>query len=241
MTRSLCKLAIAAFAWSMSAGVAHGQVTIVKQTLTRGKLWATLWNSLQYGDPTATENSFHTLDYPGYSKGTNINDALNYAEAAGYAIYGVRDSRAYAYTLNSRFKFSGRDIFAIEEATLTKNYNLVDLNTWGEEIVTGGHHVNGLEVDISRRSMVWSYPQYDDFIIHQVTITNTEFSTVSELYFGMRYGVRLTQRSGTRGDEKFKWDAAHQLFYFYDENSFNFQDETPVEWTFGVGPERGDR
>lgn len=221
-------------------GAVRGQVTWGKQTLTRGKLWATVWNSLQYGDPTETENGFHTLDYPGYSKGANINDALNYAEAAGYAIYGVREGRAYAYTLNSRFFPSGENVFPIEEATLTKNYNLADLNTWGEEIVTGGHHVNGLEVDISRRSMAWSYPKYDDFIIHQVTITNTEFSAVSELYFGMRYGVRLTQRSGTRGDEKFNWDAAHQLFYFYDHNSFNFQDETPVQWTFGVGPERGD-
>ncbi len=237
---SVYKIFITALVLCTGVEVVHGQVTIGKQTLTRGKLWATVWNSLQYGDPTETENSFHTLDYPGYSKGVNINDALNYAEAAGYAIYGVRDSRAYAYTINSRFNYSGKDIFPIEEATLTKNYNLADLNTWGEEIVTGGHHVNGLEVDISRRSMVWSYPKYDDFIIHQVTITNTEFSTLNDLYFGMRYGVRLTQRSGTRGDEKYGWDAAQQLFYFYDHNSFNSQDETPVQWTFGVGPERGD-
>ena len=62
---------------------ASGQVTWGKQTLKRGKLWATLWNSLQYGDPTETINGYHTLDYPGYSKGTNVADALNYAEAAG--------------------------------------------------------------------------------------------------------------------------------------------------------------
>ncbi|KAA0226513.1 hypothetical protein EDS67_20345 [candidate division KSB1 bacterium] len=235
--RRIAAIIIALF---VCGDVVHGQVTWGKQTLTRGKLWATVWNSLQYGDPTETENGFHTLDYPGYSKGTNINDALNYAEAAGYAIYGVRSGRAYAYTLNSRFFPSGENVFPIEEATLTKNYNLADLNTWGEEIVTGGHHVNGLEVDISRRSMVWSYPKYDDFIIHQVTITNTEFATISDLHFGMRYGVRVTQRSGTRGDEKYGWDAAHQLFYFYDHQSFNFQDETPVQWTFGVGPQRGD-
>ena len=218
----------------------HAQVTWGKQTLTRGKLWSTLWNSLQYGDPTETENAFHTLDYPGYSKSTNINDALNYAEAAGYAIYGVRNGTAYSYTLNSRFFPSGENVFPIEETTLIKNYNLADLAVPGEEIVTGGHHVNGLEVDISRRSMVWSYPQYDDFIIHEVTITNTEFSTISDLYFGMRYGVRATQRSGTRGDEKYGWDKVYNLFYFYDHQSFNFQDETPVIWNLGVGPQRGD-
>ena len=45
---------------------AASQVTWGKQTLKRGKLWATVWNSLQYGDPTETSNGFHTLDYPGY-------------------------------------------------------------------------------------------------------------------------------------------------------------------------------
>ncbi len=110
----------------VSAGPAQApaQVTWGKQTLKRGKLWVTIWNSLQYGDPTETQNGFHTLDYPGYSKGTNVNDALNYAEAGGYAIYGVRDGIPSAYTINSRFFPSGQDLFPIEEATLTKNYNL---------------------------------------------------------------------------------------------------------------------
>ena len=44
------------------AGTATAQVTWGKQTLKRGKLWSTIWNSLQYGDPTETENGFHTID-----------------------------------------------------------------------------------------------------------------------------------------------------------------------------------
>lgn len=218
----------------------QAQVVWGKQTLKRGKLWATLWNSFQYGDPVETSNAFHTLDYPGYSKGPNIDDALNYAEAAGYAIYGERNNIAYSYTLNSRFFPSGEHVFPLEEAILTRNYNLENLSTAGEEIVTGGHHVNGLELDLSRRSMVWSYPEYDDFIIHEVTITNFDITTVENLYFGMRYGVRLTQRSGTRGDEKFGWNDENNLFYFYDHRSFRFEDEEPVQWSNGVGPERGD-
>lgn len=220
--------------------LAQAQVTWGKQTLKRGKLWATVWNSLQYGDPTEVENGFHTLDYPGYSKATNVNDALNYAEAVGYAIYGVRDNIASSYTINSRFFPSGQDIFPIEETILTKNYNLKDLGVAGEEIVTGGHHVNGLNVDIARRSMVWSYPGLSDFIIHEVTITNNELSSVDSMYFGMRYGIRITQRSGSRGDEKYDWDPNEKIFYFYDHRRFRFQDEVPIEYNFGVGPERGD-
>lgn len=216
------------------------QVTWGKQTLKRGKLWATIWNSLQYGDPTETQHGFYTLDYPGYSKGTNVNDALNYAEAVGYAIYGVRENVASSYTINSRFFPSGQDIFPIEETILTKNYNLENIAIAGEEIVTGAHHVNGLNVDIARRSMVWSFPSLSDFIIHEVTITNNELSSVDSMFFGMRYGIRITQRSGSRGDEKYGWDETEKLFYFYDHQSFRFQDEVPIVFNFGVGPLRGD-
>ncbi len=222
------------------SNLVHAQVTWGKQTLKRGKLWATIWNSLQYGDPTETQNGFHTLDYPGYSKATNVSDALNYAEAGGYAIYGVRQNIASSYTINSRFFPSGQDIFPIEEATLTKNYNLGNIGITGEEIVTGAHHVNGLNVDIARRSMVWSYPGLSDFIIHEVTITNNELTSVDSMFFGMRYGLRMTQRSGSRGDEKYGWDPTERLFYFYDHRSFRFQDEAPIVYNFGVGPERGD-
>lgn len=224
----------------MLCGSAAAQVTWDKQTLKRGKLWATVWNSFQYGDPVETSNAFHTLDYPGYSKGPNIDDALNYAEAAGYAIYGERNAVAFAYTLNSRFFPSGENVFPLEETVLTRNYNLENIAIAGEESVTGGHHVNGLELDLSRRSMVWSYPRYDDFIIHEVTLTNFDLTSVENLYFGMRYGVRLTQRSGTRGDEKYGWDQSNRMFYFYDHQSFRFEDEVPVQWSNGVGPERGD-
>ncbi|MBW7888068.1 MAG: hypothetical protein H3C35_06870 [Bacteroidetes bacterium] len=224
----------------LSTSLTQSQVVWGKQTLKRGKLWSTIWNSLQYGDPTETQNGFHTLDYPGYSKGTNVNDALNYTEAAGYAIYGVRDNTAYSYTINSRFFPSLQDIFPIEEATLIKNYNLQDIGVAGEEIVTGGHHVNGLNVDVSRRSMVWSFPGINDFIIHEVTITNNELSSVDSMYFGLRYGIRITQRSGSRGDEKYGWDPGEKLFYFYDGWSFRFQDEVPIVYNFGVGPLRGD-
>ncbi len=216
------------------------QVVWSKKTLTRGKLWTTLWNSFQYGDPVEVSNAFHTLDYPGYSKGADIDDALNYADAAGYAIYGLRQGVAFAYTINSRFFPSGEYIYPNKQTTLIKNYNCADPSVTGEEIITGGHHVLGLEVDLRRRSMVWSYPEYDDFIIHEVNIRNVEFSTLEDVYFGMRYAVRITQRSGTRGDEKYGWEPGHRFFYFYDERSFRFDDETPIEYNYGVGPERGD-
>lgn len=216
------------------------QVSWSKQTLKRGKLWSTVWNSLQAGDPTEPVNAYHTLDYPGYSKGTDIADVLNYAGAVGYAIYGVRNGVEYGYTLDSRYFPSGEDVYALEEATLTNNYNLTDPSLKGEQLVTGAHHVYGIEVDIRRTSRVWSYPEYDDFIIHEVVITNKRFSDLTDLYFGMRYSLVFTIRSDSWGDEKYGWDEDHELFYFYDDHSFNWEDESEVIWDFGVGPERGD-
>jgi hypothetical protein len=211
-----------------------------KQTLTRGKLWATVHNSLQYGDPTEIVNSFHGLDYPGYSKGPNIQDALNYIGAGGYAIYGVRNDVEYAYSLDTRYFPSGVDVFAVEEALMTTNYNLENLELKGEQVVAGSHYVYGIEVEIRRTSRVWSYPKYDDFIIHEVEITNKRFSNLTDLYFGMRYSLLFTVRSYTRNDEKYGWDEDHDLFYFFDDWSFNWENETPIQYNFGVGPEKGD-
>ena len=213
---------------------------MTKQTLRRGKLWATIWNSLQSGDPTEPVNTFHALDYPGYSKGTDISDVLNYAGAVGYAIYGVRNNVEHAYSIDSRYFPSGVDIFPTEEAILIRNYNLEDPNLLGEEIVKGAHYVNSLGVNIRRTSRVWSYPDYDDFIIHEVEITNRKFSDLTDVYFGMRYSLYFTIRSGTQGDEKYGWDKENKLFYFYDDRSFNWEDESPLIFNFGVGPERGD-
>jgi len=75
--------------------------------------------------------------------------------------------------------------------------------TLSEEIATGGHHVYGLEADIRWTSRVWSYPKYKDFVIHEIEITNKRFSSLDSLYFGMRYSLYMTIRSGTQGDEKY--------------------------------------
>ena len=211
-----------------------------KQTMKRGKLWTTLHNSLQYGEPTEIVNGYHGLDYPGYSKGSDPQDALNYIGAGGYALYGVRSGVEHAYTLDTRYFPSGVDVFPVEEMLLVENYNLEDLELKGEEIASGSHHVYGSEVDIRRVSRVWSYPKYDDFIIHEVEITNKKFSTLTDFYFGMRYSLLFTVRSMSQKDEKYGWDADHDLFYFYDDRSFNWEDESPVHYNFGVGPEMGD-
>ncbi len=221
--------------------VSYAQVQWGYEELTRGKLWQSIWNTLQYGEPNNLFSStLYTMDYPGYTKGTDAGDALNYCQATGYCIYGERQNVAKAYTLNTRFQPSSNYIYALEEATRIENYNFTNPTDRAEETVTGAHHVIDLNVDLSHKSMVWSLPGYDNFVIHEITITNTHYTVLSNLYFGMRYGIVATLRSGTEYDEKYGWDEDGQLFYFYDHRSFNWEDESLVTYNFGVGPERGD-
>ena len=229
---------------AIALGTAAAPVAQVQwdyESLTRGKLWQSLWNSLQYGEPGALFSSpAYTLDYPGHLRGARAEEALNYAEAAGFAVYGSRNGQAAAYTLNTRFQPSSRYVYPTEPSRLIENYNLVDPSVAGEEIVTGAHHVIDLKLDVSHRSMAWSYPDYDDFVIHEITLTNNDVSALSDVHFAMRYGLRFTLRSGTDYDEKYDWNEDEELFYFYDHWSTRREDGSLVTWNFGVGPERGD-
>jgi len=216
----------------------QAQLQIGFESLTRGKMWQSLLNSLQHGNPVDPPSQRYTIDYPGYSTGANWDDHMAYIESGGYQIYGEREGTAYAYTIGTRFYASTQYVYPTENAELITNYNLEDPALLAEEIVTGAHHVIDLNVDVSHKSMCWSYPKYDDFVIHEYTITNTGSSALTNVHFGTRLGMWITQKGdwmgpGTDNDEKYGWDESRQIFYIYDHWSFNWEDETPVQWTYG--------
>jgi len=209
--------------------------------LTRGKLWTTIQNSLRRGSlgVDAGTPSFY-LAYPGYSKGSDFSDVLDYTDAVGYAIYGVKDGSASAYTINSRFGPTSQYLYPVDDETLIKNYNFTDPTIPAEEIATGSHYLRSLDLKIGHNSMVWSLPKYNSFIIHEITLTNQGTSPVTNVYYGMRYGIRITERSDTYRDEKYGWDNQRKAFYFWDDRSFQYENEALIQYNFGVGPERGD-
>ncbi len=155
-----------------------------KESLTRGKVWMTIANSYRLGEVDLPW-PFYTIDYPGHSTGSDLADKTSYIQAGGYAIYGKREGVAAAYSILGVFYASSLYTYATADATLIKNYNMANPALLAEEIVTGGHHVIALDVDIDHKSMVWSYPKYDDFVIHEFTITNT-----GAILFEYRKGIQ---------------------------------------------------
>jgi len=228
----------------LTATSLYSQVQWGKESLTRGKVWITIANSFRLGEVDLPW-TYYTLDYPGFSKGSDLSDAYSYIEAGGYIIYGEREGIAKAYTINGRFYASSQYVYPTQNAELITNYNMEDPSLLAEEIVTGAHHVIDLDVDVAHKSMVWSYPKYDDFVIHEFTITNTGSTPLTNLHFGTRLGCWVTQKgdwlgAGTENDEKYGWDEDHQLFYIYDDWSFRWEDESPIQFNYGPGPQRGD-
>ncbi len=222
----------------------YGQVQWGKESLTRGKVWLTVANSFRLGEVDLPW-TFYSLDYPGYSTGADLWNKLTYIEAGGYIIYGQRGGVGKAYTINGRFYASSQYVYPTENAELIQNYNMADPSLLAEEIVTGAHHVIDLDVDVAIKSMAWSYPKYDDFIIHEFTITNTGSTPLSNMHFGTRLGCFVTAKGGVLGpgtdfDDKYGWDAGGNFFYIYDDWSFRWEDETPVQFSYGPGPQRGD-
>ena len=223
----------------------HGQIAYwTKKHLTRGKVWVSINNSGTLG-PVDLPWPFYTLDYPGHSSGIDKSDMPSYIETGGYAIYGEREGTPAAYTITGRFATAQRYVYPTESSVLTTNYNMEDPSLLAEEIVTGSHHVISLDVDVTEKAMVWSYPKYDDFVIHEFTITNTASTPLTEVYFGIRRGIMNSMRGNWHGpgdwnDDKFGWSDAHNIFYFYDDRSFTWEDESEVTFNHGPGPTTGD-
>ena len=210
--------------------------------LTRGKLWSNISNSLRRGGDGVDPGSPNfTMDYPGYSKGSDFADALNYVVAGGFAIYGKKDGVAQAYTVTSVFYPSSQYVSIVDDEELVQNYNFLDPSIAAEEVASGSQLINNLDVVVGHESMVWSIPKYNDFIIHEITLTNPGTSDVTDVHFGLRYGILMTERSDTWTDEKYDWDDQRKAFYFYDDRQFRWEDESLIEWNFGVGPEKGDQ
>lgn len=232
----------------LAASILSAQVWDYKH-LRRGKLWATMWNSGVVGYPVDECTLFgNYYDYPGYTSVGDCEDSFALCGHSGYAVHAKLGGVAAGYTYYSRAYPSATYMTVTSPSAEQKNYNMLDASIDAELVVTGGHFVHWVGVQLDMRHMQWSYPDLDDFIIHEYHLSNpdTATETLTDLYFSPRHSIKISLKGeeigpGSYNDDKYGWLPEEEAFYFYDDRSFDWQTEAEVSYNHGPGPQRGDK
>jgi len=204
----------------------YAQENVILQRLTRGKLWIC---SLPNGSLERDVSTLHNwlLSYPGHYEANNevaggwdATRIFNVAQLNGENI-------GWAYR-NFR---TGGEVYAIQQNTKYKNYNLLD-SSQPEEYMKGvmGSYktdTNGkrhMAYELEGMTMVWSLPKYDDFILVRCRLTNTDDVPFENFYY-----ARMVSPEGPANplgavyDVEYLWDdeiSEEVGFIFYDDTSW---------------------
>ena len=216
--------------------------------LRRGKLWATMWNSGVVGYPVDECTLFgNYYDYPGYTAVGDCADSFALCGHSGYAVHAKLGGTAHGYTYYSRAYPSATYMTITSPSAEIKNYGMLDQSIDAELIVTGGHYIHWVGVQLDMRHLQWSYPDLDDFIIHEYHLSNPDNATetLTDLYFSPRHSIKISLKGedlgpGSDNDDKYGWLPEEDAFYFYDDRSFDWESEAEVSFNHGPGPQRGD-
>ncbi|MBW8034912.1 MAG: hypothetical protein FVQ79_04550 [Planctomycetes bacterium] len=229
----LKKVLMTAIILLMMVPLIHGQGFNFKE-LTRGKMWARIWNTSGVGQPTLSGLDYYKFDYPGHILGTDLTDHYGMVEWSGYMAWADVDGIGTPFRVLMAYDPVATFISFIKDTELIKNYNLVDPSIPAEEILTGAHVINEFGVEMHFKAMVWSYPKYDDFIIFEYVFRNSGGKNITNFRFAPTAALAIAQPilSGWRDDNDFEWDINHQAFYFHDGILWDSDDE-PVVQTYG--------
>ena len=203
-----------------------GQEAVLKQRLSRGKMWIT---SLPNGSLEKDQTTRYTwlLNYPGYYTANNevgggwdITRIFNVAQINGENVgWEWRNQR------------TGSEVYAVQQNELYQNYNLIDPSL-PEEYMEGVMASFPLDAQSRRhmaytleaRTMVWGLPEYDDFVLIKCKLTNTDSVTFENFYYGRTVSpTGPSSPLNTSYDAEYMWDAevSSELgFVFYDDTSW---------------------
>ena len=214
--------------------------------LNRGNLWRTI--EATTGHPWQSGfNRIHKFDYPGRAE-PGAEDVphyqlLNYEYAYGFYVWANLDGEAEHFKFRSAwFDRVGTGpppefMVPLESIEITNNFGLQDPSIPAEQVASAKFRLTQFGLDVAWRSMVWSYPKYDDFIITEYTITNTGEHDVTNF----RFAPYATTAIGVRGnDDDYDYDLDREAWYVHDGRSWDDQGD-PVEFEFGsTSSDKGD-
>jgi len=217
-----------------AAPLLHGQSFNYKD-LTRGKLWARIWNTSGVGQPTLGGETYYKFDYPGHVLGTNVWDHYGMCEWSGFMAWAEIDGVGYPFRICMAYDPVVTYISPVKDTQLIKNYNLTDPSIPAEEVLTGANLIREFGVEMHIKAMAWSYPKYDDFIIFEYVFRNTGGDDITNFRFAPTAELAIAQpiMGGWRDDNDFEWDLEHEAFYFHDGRLWD-EDDEPVVHTYGL-------
>lgn len=209
-----------------------------KSTHTRGKLWETLNNIGFIGDMGAWDYEetsgigfypgFSGYSFPTFEEDANgwITDASfhNFRSGPGLFVKGANTLVPPDYTPQWRdylIYFSSYDddhgiLWNNPPFQKTENFNgSEDFNPLMPEEINYIEFPTATGITVKQRSMAWSYPDYDDFIIYDYTFVNTgdmvfpaigttkeNIQTLDEVWIVFHSGIQVS----TRGQINFHYD-----------------------------------
>ena len=217
----------------------YGQIRFPEfEVLDRGNLWETVNDDgrIGYVDPMNPIFSYPSMDWPGGpSELPSKNEQRSYQAGAGVWIAAYKGSDLI-FTEHGPFDIIDGGSFE----PITRRDNFIESesydSTLAEQTVTAGWLTSeGLHVGLE--SHAWSFPGFNNFIIHEYSFTNETGSDLTDMYLGFPWLLwpsyqDLLVHNGwgddlNRMDDVVGYDASRNLIYVYDEK---MGEDIPWDW-----------
>ncbi len=230
-----------------NAGI-FAQDVILQQTLTRGQFW---FCGIPNGSQEHERGRFDISIYDAYPGGYEQENTITGSDRRIFNVARINGEEVGWQYQPGRTTISG-EIYAIEQTTLVKNYNLVD-PTQPEEYYYGTfgsaqydeQQQRHMQYEIEGKVMVWSLPKYDDFVIMKCKLTNTDDVVFEDYYYTRKLSVRGPGNPLSASyDVEYLWeeDVSEELgFIYYDDTSWDPISGEQTTYLYHPGTITGDR
>ena len=217
------------------------QVKPKVQNLTRGKLWFAIHESGSIAQLSDYQANFV---YPGYYDAGGSQPRVGFICTKS----GVNQFAWYHQRFQTDVEWE-----VIREHELVKNYNFVNGTGMPEEMLVSTVQTKPdfpalgsdlARIELTNKHMAWSLPKYDDFVISQMTIKNTDDEELVDFYW-IWDGPGLAPSGGPVNpslDTEFKWFSnwgCDGAFVYYDDRA-HLADGSIVQYPFSPGDQYGD-
>ena len=208
--------------------------------ITVGRLWWATSCAANYAE-TYVPN---VISYPGYYEAPDHMDMI-----APFIMFLNQGTNAY---INLEERNIGTYGGAQVPFAQHNNYNFAgdgginEAEQWGEGVFQtfimqsqAPDQPQGA-VLITTKSMAWSVPEYDDFVIHKVKMKNVDNVPFTDFYYNMpaqvRYGQIVSGRYRFLNDMEYQWDPDREVFLFYDDVQWLRGEAAPVGFDIYQSP-----